>query len=635
MPDDDRGFGYVGALDGLRALAVAAVLAFHAELGFADGGFLGVSAFFTLSGFLITTLLVREHHRAGGVALGAFYARRARRLVPAAYACVGAVLVLTPVWSVSQRRDLPGDAIASVANVANWRFAFADQSYQDLFTGTPSPLAHFWSLAIEEQCYVLLPLVVAWALRRGGVRRLVQVLVVLLVGSVLATLLTNDPDLVYNGTHTRAAELLLGSLAAMGVLHRRPSDRVLAGMSLGGLASLAALVGVTGLDDAWLYRGGFVLVAVCSAVTVVGLLGGHWMARAVGCRPMAAVGRRSYGVYLYHWPVFLVLSPERTGWSPWPLLVARVALTAAIAAASYRWLEMPVRARRVLRAPRPAAAAFVVAASALVVSSVALPTPTLSASEQLLEQVSSGSVTLYSSTTAASPTPSSSTVAAVPFGPLRIAVIGDSTSVFAAQALADAGADELVVQWAGEEACPFATTSATRPAPSLDWTISECDGPIVRLDGVLGSFRPDAVLLVVGAMELMEHRYPGDEAGHLPGAPAYLAAHARALDELMAVLRPNDVPLVVADTPPLGVGAFSTFEMADPARAEQFNSMIAGWADRHPDVAVLPYGERIVAHEAAHGNIRFDGSHPDIGALTAIARDWIVDDLVDTVNGLR
>lgn len=627
-------FEHVAALDGLRALAVAAVLVFHSELGFADGGFLGVSVFFTLSGFLITTLLVREHHRSGQVALGAFYGRRARRLVPAAYACVAAVLLLTPFWSVRQRQDLPGDAIASVANVANWRFAFAGQSYQDLFTGTPSPLAHFWSLAIEEQCYLLLPLVVAWALRWGGARRLAQVLAVLLAGSLVATLLTHDLDLVYNGTHTRAAELLLGALAALVVLHRRPGERVLAAMSLVGLAALTVLVAVSGLDDRWLYRGGFVLVGVCSAVTVVGLLGSHRLARVVGCRPMVAVGRRSYGVYLYHWPVFLVLTTERTGWSQWPLLTVRLAVTACVAAASYRWLEMPVRARRVLRAPRPAGVALVLAASALVVSSVAWPAPTLSASEQLLDQVSSGTVTLYSSTT----TRVGSTLAPVPDapvigGPLRIAVIGDSTSVFAAQALADAGADELVVQWAGEEACPFATTVATRAAPSLDWTPSECVGPLAKLDGLLDSFRPDAVLLVVGAMGLMEHRYPGDETGYLPGHPTYLAAHSRALDEVMEVLRPRGVPLVVADTPPLGVGAFSTFEMADPARADAFNSMIAAWTS--VDVAVLPYGARIVAYEAERGNIRFDGSHPQLEPLTEIARDWLVGDLVDTVRSLR
>ena len=626
---------HVAALDGLRALAVAAVLVFHSELGLADGGFLGVSVFFTLSGFLITTLLVREHHRSGRVALGAFYARRARRLVPAAYACIAAVLLLAPFWTVAQRRALPGDAVASVANVANWRFAFAGQSYQDLFTGTPSPLAHFWSLAIEEQCYFLLPLVAAWALRRGGVRRLSQVMVALLAASIVATVLTNDIDIVYNGTHTRAAELLIGAIAAIAVLHARPRARLMSVMSAAGLATLTALTVVSDLDARWLYRGGFVVVAVVSAITIVGLLGAHPIARALGSRPMVAIGRRSYGVYLYHWPVFLVLSAERTGWSDWPLLAVRVVVTVCLTMASYRWLEMPVRTRRLLPDVRPAGMAGVMAAVVLLVSAVVMPVPALSASEQLLHQVSAGSVELYPSTTAIDTTVIDTTVGAVPADPLRIVVIGDSTSGFAAQALAQAGTGELVVEWAGEEACPFVRTDASRAAPTMDWKPSECVGPEVKLAGVLDAFRPDAVLLVVGAMELMEQRYPGDGVGHLPGDPAYLDAHARALDELMAGLRTDGVPLVVADTPPLGVGSFSTFEMADPERARSFNEMIAEWAATHRDVGVLAYGARIVEYEAEHGNIRFDGSHPDLAALTEIARTSLVADLAATVLALR
>lgn len=289
---------HVAALDGLHAVAVVAVLVFHADLGLADGGFLGVSIFLTLSGFLITTLLVREHERSGGVALGAFYARRARRLLPAAFACIAAVLLLSPLWTVSQRRNLPHDAVASVANVVNWRFAFAAQSCQDLFTATPSPLAHLWSLAIEEQCYLVLPLVVVWSLGRGGVVRLAQVLGVLLAASVIATLLTSNFDLVYNGTHTRAAELLLGALAALAVRHRRPNAVSMTVMAAAGITALGALTVMVDLGDAWLNGGGFVAVGVLSTFTVVGLLGQHPIARLVGSRPLLAVGRRSYGVYL-------------------------------------------------------------------------------------------------------------------------------------------------------------------------------------------------------------------------------------------------------------------------------------------------------------------------------------------------
>ena len=158
---------YVPGLDGLRAVAVIAVLAFHAQFAAASGGFLGVSLFFTLSGFLITTLLIDEHASTGTLSLRRFYSRRVRRLLPAAYVCLALVVLASGWWTASQQRRLPGDLVASVANVANWRFAFAPTSYQELFLGEPSPVAHFWSLAIEEQIYLILPLVVYLALRRG------------------------------------------------------------------------------------------------------------------------------------------------------------------------------------------------------------------------------------------------------------------------------------------------------------------------------------------------------------------------------------------------------------------------------------------------------------------------------------
>lgn len=380
---------YVPGLDGLRAVAVVAVLLFHAEFGAASGGFLGVSLFFTLSGFLITTLLLAEYDSTGTLSLRHFYARRARRLLPAAYVCLALVVVASAWWAADQQRSLPGDVLASVANVANWRFAFSSTSYQDLFLGEPSPVAHFWSLAIEEQIYLVLPLVVYAALRRGQ-RALAFTTGALLVASVSATLLTSDPDLIYNGTHTRAAELLVGVALAQALRHRTLSPPVTGGpaRALPGALALAAfivLVATASLGQSWIYDGGLLGVGLVSAVLIAAVVDGRFPATLLAARPLVAIGKVSYGIYLFHWPVFLLLDEQRTGLDQIPLFALRCAVTAALTVASYVLIEQPVRRGRVISRDRVMAPALVLSAIAVaVVAVLAVPTPPLTQTEQLL-----------------------------------------------------------------------------------------------------------------------------------------------------------------------------------------------------------------------------------------------------------
>ena len=209
----------IDALDGLRAVAVVAVLLFHLDLAWMPGGFLGVSLFFTLSGFLITRLLLDESDRTGRVALRTFWARRLRRLSPAALVVL-AVVALMSLWGVFEGTRLRGDLGASLGYVANWRFATAESTYAELFTSTPSPVIHFWSLAIEEQFYLIFPvLFVALSKKRA---LLVPGLLALTIASVVASLLTESRNLGYYGTHVRAAELLIGCLLAV-ITARRAS----------------------------------------------------------------------------------------------------------------------------------------------------------------------------------------------------------------------------------------------------------------------------------------------------------------------------------------------------------------------------------------------------------------------------
>ncbi len=352
--------GFLPALDGLRAVAVAAVLAYHLDR--LPGGFLGVDVFFVVSGFLITRLLLAEHERLGRVALGAFWLRRFRRLVPAVLVLLPAVAVAARVWWPAWRlADLRGDALGALAYVANWRFVLSGQSYFAEGVG-PSPLRHTWSLAIEEQFYVLWPLVViaVLALARGRVsgRRAVAVVAaagVLLSAAWMVVAVARGHDLarIYYGTDTRAFALLAGAWLSTGwdaftsgaptrTARRRRVVRLSRAATV-ALVPLAVLFVVGADDDASFYRFGFQAVALASAVVIAGVATGEGPVAAVlGSRPLGWIGRRSYGIYLWSWPV-QVFAAERFELVGWRLDLAVVSVTVALAAASFRLIEEPVR----------------------------------------------------------------------------------------------------------------------------------------------------------------------------------------------------------------------------------------------------------------------------------------------------
>ena len=347
-------------LDGLRAVAVIAVVLYHADVPFMPGGFLGVDVFFVLSGFLIPSLLLVELDRTGRVDFGRFYLRRARRLLPALLAvlAVSAVLVATVAYDVaaSFRRDLPG----ALLYVSNWSNIVTQTSYFE-FIGRPPILKHLWSLAIEEQFYLVWPAVAVFAYRWRGARAVglvalggaVLSTVAMLVGSVAGDMPTgNDPSRLYFGTDTHAMGILVG--AALAVVWRpgrtspvlpRQVQLVIGGAGVLGLLGLVAAFAMLGEYSAFLYRGGFLVVALLSAVVVAaashrGVPFGRWL----GMRPMRWVGERSYGIYLWHWPLFLVTRPGVD--LPVDGLFAfalRIGLLLGVAELSYRYLEMPVR----------------------------------------------------------------------------------------------------------------------------------------------------------------------------------------------------------------------------------------------------------------------------------------------------
>jgi peptidoglycan/LPS O-acetylase OafA/YrhL len=354
---------HLPALDGLRGLAVLAVVVYHYRPSWLPAGFLGVDLFMVLSGFLITSLLLAEHARAGRVRLGAFWARRLRRLVPALLLLLVA-LAAYAAWIAgnAQRDELRGDGIAALGYFSNWRFIATGGTYVQAF-GDPSPLKHAWSLAIEEQFYALWPLVFVGLVAAFRPAPAVMARVVLglcVVGataSVIAMVVMydplRDPSRVYYGTDTRAHALLVGAALAA-LLRARPLMEPGALRTATKVAATIAVVPVAlaarQLDfyESGLYRGGFLVFAVAVAVVVLGApQGGRNPLRSLlEWRPLRALGAVSYGVYLWHWPVLVILDEGRTGLDGVPLLSLQLAVTAAATALSWFLVEVPVRSGR-------------------------------------------------------------------------------------------------------------------------------------------------------------------------------------------------------------------------------------------------------------------------------------------------
>jgi peptidoglycan/LPS O-acetylase OafA/YrhL/lysophospholipase L1-like esterase len=342
-------------LDGVRALAVIAVIAFHEQLTALPGGFLGVDVFFVLSGYLITDLLAAQWHQHGRLRLGVFWARRARRLLPALATMLVVVTAATAVIEPGQLAALRPALLAAVTYSSNWWQALHHQSYFTQF-GPPPPLQHLWSLAIEEQFYLVWPLLLIVLLsccRSSRIRGSAAWLCAAL--SALATALIYlpgaDPSRVYYGTDTHSSALLIGSALALSWPLRRlralsvDQARVADGLGLAGLAVLGWAIGHYRGDDRALYPAGLLIAALAAGAVVLAAASPGLVGWVLGLPPLRWIGVRSYGIYLWHWPVIALTTAAlaRSQSRPGPLIwAAEAALAVGLAALSWRWIEQPI-----------------------------------------------------------------------------------------------------------------------------------------------------------------------------------------------------------------------------------------------------------------------------------------------------
>lgn len=671
---------YWPALDGLRGAAVAAVLLFHAGFGWAGGGFLGVSLFFTLSGFLITSLLLSERERSGRIALGSFWARRARRLLPAALLALGFALIVTMTSvPIDQRMSAIGDIRAALFHVSNWWFISEGASYADLGL-SPSPVQHYWSLAIEEQFYLVFPVVAALALRRSRLL-LGGLLLAVTIWSVAAQLRLDGVDRVYFGTDTRAAELAVGGLLA--VLHQ-PIQHLLGGagsvlrrlVDLAGLGTIAVVVALwmtVSQQNPGLYMGGFLVVALVSAGLLLAAVEGRWTAAVLAWRPMVALGKISYGVYLFHFPIFLALSPDQVPLDAGPLFLVRAAVTVVLAVASYHLFELPIR-RGTVATNRQLLSATAGAVAAVLLVSAAAVGHTRLRTEDLQPVAAEGLQIVPSQPVMSSPPPPAVPdseldpvappatgeddgppppvepvePAALPPRSPRIVVVGDSTAAANGAGLSAWGAKtgQLEVATVSGPGCSTYTGTRFRVREGYTFTPKGCDRLFVTAAEEAQRIGADAIVVFIGSSQLADWEFPGLEGWRHLGEPAVDTEYSQRLRSAAVTLSAAQVPVLWADVPRPewdldefggllgnavpGTGPVSLNDVERWTRLEALDD--AGLRDL-PLVARWPYAA-VVADLEVSREVRPDGLHVSPDGMAALADGGVFDALAAAYNAV-
>lgn len=649
------------AIDALRGIAVAAVLLYHHDPERFPGGFLGVSLFFTLSGFLITTILLDERSTTGTIGLTRFWARRLRRLAPVGLLglCL-AVAVGAVTHADSQLDSIAGDVRAALLHVVNWRFAAGGVDYADTIS-VPSPVTHYWSLSIEEQFYAVYPVLALVALRRGP--KLLLAVLAAVAAVSLARQLDLPPNRAYLGTDTRALELAIGAVAAVVRTgwQRQRGRHLLDVASIVGLAVLVASWATVHLDDDRLFRGGLALHAVLAAIVVVGAVDGRVVATLGRARPLVTLGQLSYGVYVFHWPLYLLLDAGRTGLDGPALLAVRLVSTICLAAVAYRLVEHPIRRGGALpRWQAPVALATGIAVAA--VAGTSLPHVasndreiTLAHGATLVTMPAPPETTVDDApTTAPPPTDSASPTtttslpsstepiqpvpepppAAPPAVPDHLLVVGDSSAQFIGVGMQEwARAAGKRVDLYYEYACTLLHEGEYLIREG--WVYEQTDACAGLIDGAREAatqLNVDAIILFTGNFQVADWRaVPGVPFSSV-GDPVVDAQVLAALTDSIAGLAAAGVPVLVADLPvpawdadaPTPTGTLpgnGPPTINDAGRVAAMNRLTATAVAAVPLARLLPWASILAGSDGViEPSDRVDGLHVDPAVSESLMR---------------
>ena len=604
-------------LDGLRAVAVALVLGFHFGLGWLGGGFLGVDVFYVLSGYLITGLLLAEYERRDRIALATFWLRRARRLLPALLLVLLAVTVMVrfaePAGAYPGYR---GGALSALFYVSNWWQVAASGNYFAA-SGAVSPLAHTWSLAVEEQFYLVWPLVVLAVLHLAGtftrgVRMLLVVSAVGIAASVVEMALLFHPGAnttrVYFGTDTHAQSVLVGAAlaCALTIIERRrgltgmdpeartPSARwCMAGAGAAGLVVIVLLSWFLGGSSTLTYRGGFLLVSLSAAAVILAVVSvpGGLLARALSLRVLVWLGSISYGIYLWHFPVFVYLDAGRTGARGPALFAVRTVVTIAVAAASFYLVERPVIEGRFWRSARAAGPAAIAVAVTVAVVLAGTAAEGVAATSRAGAGAGAGTSLIGASATRAQWQAVHLTSFAGAGKRLKVLIVGDSLALTLGVGIASYAASYgIVLGGRSHTGCGVAVAVPLDDHGVIGDPFGNCSTWPTWWADDIRELHPQVVGLVTGFWEVVDRNYQGSWQ-HL-GDPAFDAYETAQLERAVAILGSGGATVALFTSPYFRTGEQPN---GDPwpqdasARVDRWNQIVEAVARHHPGrVVVIP-----------------------------------------------